>query len=68
MKSSVFWDIMPYSQWKVNRRFAATCRLHLQGRRIGQAKNQGENRWQAEQAGFLLGLFFGPENGGDMFL
>jgi hypothetical protein len=32
--------------------------------------NQSESGWQAElfHAGFLLGLFFGPEDGGDMFL
>jgi hypothetical protein len=31
MKSSVFWDIMPYSPLKVNRRIEGKC-LHIQGR------------------------------------
>jgi hypothetical protein len=45
---------------------------HLQGRRINQTRNQAESRWQAAllstcfHAGFLLGLFFDPEDGDDM--
>jgi hypothetical protein len=31
MKSSVFWDIMPCSPLKVNRRFGRTYPLNLQG-------------------------------------
>jgi hypothetical protein len=42
MKSSIFWDITPRSPLKVNRRFGGTYRLHLQGRRISQARNQRE--------------------------
>jgi hypothetical protein len=38
MKSSVFWDIVPCSPLKVNRRLGGTCRLHLQGRRINQPR------------------------------
>jgi hypothetical protein len=53
MKNSVFWDIMPCSHLKVNRSLRGTYRLHLQGRRINQARNQPESRWQ---------------DGGDMFL
>jgi hypothetical protein len=34
------------SPLKVNRRFRGTHRLHLQGRRISQARNQHERRWQ----------------------
>jgi hypothetical protein len=37
-KSSVFWDIMPYSPLKVNRSFRGTYRLHLQGWRISQSE------------------------------
>jgi hypothetical protein len=41
MKSSVFCDIMPCTPLKVNRRCEGTC-LHLEGRRISQARNQYE--------------------------
>jgi hypothetical protein len=34
MKIYIFWDITPYSQLKVCRRFGGICLLHLQGRRI----------------------------------
>jgi hypothetical protein len=40
MKSSVFWDITPRSPLKVNWRFGGTYRLHFQGRRMSQARNQ----------------------------
>jgi hypothetical protein len=39
---SVFWDIMPNSTMKANRLFGGTCRLHLQGWRISQARNLHE--------------------------
>jgi hypothetical protein len=42
VKSPIFWDIMPYSPYKVNRRFGGTCR-HFQGGIIGQATNQLES-------------------------
>jgi hypothetical protein len=48
MKSTLFWDIMPCSPLKVNRCFWGTYRLHLEGRRISQARNHRESRWQAE--------------------
>jgi hypothetical protein len=59
MKSAIFLDIMPCSPLKVNRRFGGTYRLHLQGRRISRA---------SFHAGFLLGLVFDAEDGGDMIL
>jgi hypothetical protein len=71
MKSSIFWDITPYSPLKVNRRFGVTGCLHLQGRRINQAINQREADFSVYyllHAGFLLGLFFDPEYEGDIFL
>jgi hypothetical protein len=40
MKSSIFWDIMPCSPLKVNRRFGGNCRLHLECRRISQGRKQ----------------------------
>jgi hypothetical protein len=63
MKTCIFWDIPPFSLFKVDRRFGATYRLHLQGRRKSQARNQRERKWQTElysyllHPGFLLGLF-----------
>jgi hypothetical protein len=48
MKSTVLWDITPCSALKSNRRFRGTYGLHLQGRRISQARNQSESRWQGE--------------------
>jgi hypothetical protein len=65
LKGTIFWDIMPCCPLKVNRLFGGTYRLHLQGRQISRAGNQLESSWHA---GFLLGLFFDPEDGGDMFL
>jgi hypothetical protein len=56
------------SPLKVNLRFGGAYRLHLQGRRISRIRNQRESGWQAELCLFLLGLFFDPEEGRDMFL
>jgi hypothetical protein len=67
-KSSIFWDITPFSPLKVNQGFGGTCRLHLLGQRIIKAGNQRENMWEAEFAGFLPGLFFDPEDEADIFL
>jgi hypothetical protein len=65
MKSTIFWEITPCSPLKINRRFGGTCRLHFHGRKIIQAINQCESRWQAE---LLLGIFFDPDYGSDIFL
>jgi hypothetical protein len=45
---SIFWDITPCNPLKVSRRFGETCRIHLHGGRINQARNQRENMWQAD--------------------
>jgi hypothetical protein len=50
MKSFIFWDISSCSPLKVSRHFRETCRLHLQGWRISQARNQ-------HQAGVLITCF-----------
>jgi hypothetical protein len=42
MKNSIFWETAPCSLLKFNQRFGGECRLHLQDRRIRQAKNQFE--------------------------
>jgi hypothetical protein len=57
MKGTIFWDITPCSPLKVNRRFGGTYLLHLHGSVFHLL-----TRW------FLLGLFFDPKDGGDMFL
>jgi hypothetical protein len=44
-----FWDITLFSLLKVNQCFKGTYHLHLQGRRISQARNQCESKWQAQQ-------------------
>jgi hypothetical protein len=58
MKSStIFCDITPCSPLKVNRRFGGTCRLHLQRRRISQARNQrdgGSTQRPAVLASWLI--------------
>jgi hypothetical protein len=41
-------SIISHDQLKVNWHFGETFRLHLQGRKISQAKDQHESRWQAE--------------------
>jgi hypothetical protein len=64
MKSSVFWDITLCGLLKVNRLFGGRCRLHPQGRSL-RARGQRESRWQTV---FMIGLYFGPEDEGDMFL
>jgi hypothetical protein len=56
---------------KVDRHFGVTHRLHLQGLRIRQARNQHDTCSKLNylrHAGFLLGFFFHPDDGGNMFL
>jgi hypothetical protein len=40
MKNYIFWCIKPFSPVKVSRRFGRTYRLHFQGRRAVQVRNQ----------------------------
>jgi hypothetical protein len=61
-KSSFFWDITPCSPLKVNWCFGGTCHLYLHGQR------KASSACYLVHAGFVLGLFFNPEAGGDMFL
>jgi hypothetical protein len=65
MKSYIFWAVTPCSPLKINRHFGGTCNLHLQGRGINQARNQ-YGAGGKQSSGF--GLFYYPEDGGDMFL
>jgi hypothetical protein len=59
-KNAVFWDVA-LCRSCVNRRFGGTYRLHLQGRRKSQARNQRDSIWQAE-------LGFDPQDGRHMLL
>jgi hypothetical protein len=70
MMSSVFWEKTLNSLITVNQRFRGTRRLHLQGRRTSQARNQHEtgSKQSFLHTSFLFDLFFEPEAGGDMFL
>jgi hypothetical protein len=68
MKIYIFWVIMPCSPLKINLRFGETCRLHLQGQKVIQAKMQHEAISKQTSADLLLGLFFDPDNGGEMIL
>jgi hypothetical protein len=54
LKSSIFWDKTPCSLLKIKWRFGGTRRLHLQDQRLGQARNQGESRWQPECILFVI--------------
>jgi hypothetical protein len=54
---AVFWVIISCNLVRVNQLFGEICCLHLQGRRISRARNQGESR----ASDFLLWLFFDPE-------
>jgi hypothetical protein len=55
LRITINWDKTPFSPLKVNRYFGETCRLHL-------LYLLPVSRW------FLFGLFFDPEDEGDMFL
>jgi hypothetical protein len=54
MKNSVFWNTTSCSQLEANRRFWGTYRLHLEGRRISQGRNQHETGREQSSACYLL--------------
>jgi hypothetical protein len=60
MKGSISW-LWCRAACSKSTDFWVTCRLHLQDGRICQARNQHE------EGDFLFGLFFDPDNAGDMF-
>jgi hypothetical protein len=83
MKSSIFWDITPCTSGRA-RCFGGIYRLHLQGWKISQARNQqtqaarfvitlynkDQNKFSlpSSVACFLLGLLFDPEDGSNILL
>lgn len=58
MKSPIFWVLTPYSTGEVHQCFTLTYRLHLQGRRVNQARKAISRCLFI--AGFFLGLHFDP--------
>jgi hypothetical protein len=60
--SYVFWDVMTCSPLKINWCISGTCHCHLQGQR------KASSPCYLVHTGFVLGLFFNPEAGGDMFV
>jgi hypothetical protein len=60
-KSCIFWYITSCSPLKVNWRFGGTCRHHLQGRTVSQARNRCGGRWKAK-LWFLAWLILRPWN------
>jgi hypothetical protein len=61
----VFWLVTPCNS-EIARRFGGNDSLHLQGRRVSQARNQLS--LTPDSAGLLLDLLFDPEDRGGMFL
>jgi hypothetical protein len=50
LKIFSFWDITPRNSLEVDRRFGRICRLHLQGLRICQTRNQRDlSHFSAEE-------------------
>jgi hypothetical protein len=61
MKSTVFWNVMPYSLVVVNQHFGGIHSLCLQGYRVIKTRNQQEESRK-------LDSLFNPEGGGRIFL
>jgi hypothetical protein len=58
----MFWDIIQCYPLKDNRHFASIFRIEV------YAKQQTSTANKLLHGGFLLGLFFDPEDGSDVFI
>jgi hypothetical protein len=56
------------SPLKVDQCFGKACRIHLHGRKMSQVRNKLIVDCYLLHATFLLGVFFYPEDGGNMLL
>jgi hypothetical protein len=63
MQNSIFSNITTCSSLEVNRRFGGTCRIF----RVEEQAKLGSVCYLLH-SNFLLGSFYGPEDGGDIFL
>jgi hypothetical protein len=68
MKSTIFWDITQCSPLKVNRFRRNMSRLSSGSKNKPSKISVSSAACYLLHAGFLLGLFFEPEDGGDIFL
>jgi hypothetical protein len=58
LEELLFWDMTPYSRLKINRRYGRICHIHLQNRRVSQARNKREA--DGINSGLLNDLLFHP--------
>jgi hypothetical protein len=65
LKNAILWVIAPCSSVKGHRHRGGTCRLHLPGRRVSQARHQQEASGSAACLSYLL---FDSENGDSTLL
>jgi hypothetical protein len=67
-KSSIFWDIMSHSSPKIHTYFWETCYLPLHGWINEEKKAWSKYQLLSASCWFLVGLFFKPNDGRDLFL
>jgi hypothetical protein len=69
VKSTVFWDVTPFSPAEVHRRFVGTYCHHPHSKKQKASRGRGYAVLASFFiAGFSLGLLFDPEIGGSIFL
>lgn len=65
--SMVFWVVMLHDL-ETTQHSEEAYWLHLIGQRVSQARNHLPDTCHLLLVGFLLGVLFNPEDGGDKFL